>query len=507
MGRIEKSIILTKDLMRDDPTDFKKHFHIIEDLAWAVLNHKALVEDPTYCSALVAALITGDVKAITMLSKALSSSNFFVRYVAIKQAHGISDRLIQRCLVQRIKEEKLEPLRMELSKVLCKSRLHEAKNALEEILASSAFSSQEKGFAILSLCHLYPVLDKEALFSLMRHKKPIFRNLSIQLLKKKKVSQAKSYLKEFLDDPILSVRQSALNALIQYKDSVDENLFSQLRKLAQIDHPTIAIGAVLILNKTQSEYSNDLLSSCLESSSEEIRYCAAYLTGKIRMHDKAYIKSLFSSMADSFMRANLAISLFENGLRDEYIIKEIEDLLYDPTLIMMQDLNYCRVSILSKSKVSYTPQIQDYPKIRDLGVRLHLMNMLCVADSKKVLSLMKNFLKEKMWGVSASAAMLLIQEGPTHAIELVENLVDDKDQSIALQACLVLAFLKTDANVCNRLIEHYPKCSYQLKLTILEALGRLGDKRAINFLLERLEDPFQTTNIVAASSIIQCLYH
>jgi HEAT repeat protein len=506
-GRLDKSLPLTVELMQGSAQDYKKHFHLLEDLCWAVLKNKALCEDPTYSAALQAALVTNDVRSIAMLCKALDSPSIFVRYVALKLAARTPDLIVQKCLIKRLQLEKVALLRKDLCDVLSRSRLDEVKDALENTLAVSSLSSQERGYACLALCNLYPIIDSQALASLMNHKNPDFRALSIHVLKKKKVKKRQAYLRTFLNDPILSVRQAASSALLEFSDSLDDSLLAPLKKLSLTDHPSVAINVALVLAKKERSQSQRRLNDLLKHPESEIRNVAAYFLGKLLVDDNEACAKVLKYEGDPFVRANFAISLFEYGCRSDAVIAQIENVLLDSSLIQNRAVSYCSAHIICKSNVNYVPHIQDYPKLEDISARLHLLSMLCVTNSQKAMPLMKRFLKEKMWGVSASFAMLLIQEGGAEQIELVQKLVNDEDPSVSLQASLVLAFLKHNADVLERLIQRYDDCSYPIKLTILEALGRLGDKRAIPFLLSRLQDPFQTTNIVAASSIIQCLYH
>ena len=55
--------------------------------------------------------------------------------------------------------------------------------------------------------------------------------------------------------------------------------------------------------------------------------------------------------------------------------------------------------------------------------------------------------------------------------------------------------------------EAYKKVDRDMKVNILGALGHIGDKQSIPFLIDLLEEPHQILKIVAASALIQCVYH
>lgn len=76
-----------------------------------------------------------------------------------------------------------------------------------------------------------------------------------------------------------------------------------------------------------------------------------------------------------------------------------------------------------------------------------------------------------------------------------------------MQAALILALLGSDDAAVKVLQEAYSKVEREIKVYILEALGHIGDPQSIPFLLEILNEPFQVLRVVAASALIQCLYH
>ena len=45
----------------------------------------------------------------------------------------------------------------------------------------------------------------------------------------------------------------------------------------------------------------------------------------------------------------------------------------------------------------------------------------------------------------------------------------------------------------------------EMKIHVLEAIGHIGDRESIPFLIQILKEPFQVLRVVAASALIQCL--
>ena len=121
--------------------------------------------------------------------------------------------------------------------------------------------------------------------------------------------------------------------------------------------------------------------------------------------------------------------------------------------------------------------------------------------------MVKSFLNHQDWGVSASAASTLLQEGDDQSLVLVRELLSDSDEKIRVQAALMLAMMGSDPEAVQTLEEAYFKVDREMKMYIIEALGRIGDQRSISFLFGVLQDPFQVLRVVAASALIQCIYH
>lgn len=110
-------------------------------------------------------------------------------------------------------------------------------------------------------------------------------------------------------------------------------------------------------------------------------------------------------------------------------------------------------------------------------------------------------------GSTFYASKALLEEGDHDAEEVIRKLLEDEDIHVRLQAGLVLALYGEDEKAFDVLKEAYYQVDRELKGHILEALGQLGSKKSISFLMGLLDDPFNVNRMLAASAIIQCVYH
>ncbi|MCB1110515.1 MAG: HEAT repeat domain-containing protein, partial [Chlamydiia bacterium] len=163
--------------------------------------------------------------------------------------------------------------------------------------------------------------------------------------------------------------------------------------------------------------------------------------------------------------------------------------------------------ILAPSKVCHVPGVSQYPTMVDHLTRLEILAMLTTLKHPKAEEAVKSFLKEQTLGVTFAASSTLMEEGGEEAIEILRSLLGEEDQNIRVQAALVLALTGGETEAIRVLQEAYYTADREMKVNILGALGYIGDKESIPFLIQLLEEPYQILRVVAASALIQCVYH
>jgi hypothetical protein len=107
--------------------------------------------------------------------------------------------------------------------------------------------------------------------------------------------------------------------------------------------------------------------------------------------------------------------------------------------------------------------------------------------------------------VAGEASTLLLTEGDDTAAALVETLLQQEDPKVRIQAALVLALWGHGENAIQTLQDAYEKAPRDLKERILEGLGRIGAKKSIPFLIERLHEQSPSLRIIAAAALLQTL--
>jgi HEAT repeat protein len=249
------------------------------------------------------------------------------------------------------------------------------------------------------------------------------------------------------------------------------------------------------------------LQKWMQNSHGDLRGLAAAalsMTGK--RGSQLSLKEL-ESQPDPYVKATLAIGLIGQRVEVKKACDVLTQVFFERqnTLWMWQEAFPFR--FLSESDVPHTHQIPNYPHVIDRLAKLEVLHILNVMRSKKAEDAMRLFLKSDSWRTVGVAASMLLQEGDEESLDLVRGLLDDEDEAIRVQAAIILALVGSDSSATQVLQDAYPHVDREMKIHILEALGHIGTKESIPFLIEILKEPFQMLRVVAASALIQCIYH
>ena len=209
---------------------------------------------------------------------------------------------------------------------------------------------------------------------------------------------------------------------------------------------------------------------------------------------------------DPYVKINVALGLIGQNIE----VKRCSDVIYgaltkNQELWMMDNSKNPLFSTLIPSRIRHVDQIPNYPSSVDQITRLNLLSLLAIIEDGRAIDAIKQFLNKKEFQVSGFAAAVLLQEGDENCLKLVKKLLNDEDQTIKIQAALILAMLAKDDSVVNILYDAYFISKRDEKMRILEALGYLGSIKSAPFLIDRLEEQSQVLRVISAASLIQCL--
>lgn len=488
---------------------FQDDYSLLEELCWSFLEEgKRASQYNIRLTAMLGAFATKGAKAVPYLLSLLQDSNAILRAIAIQLSCNYQDQQLKNRIKELFFEEKVWFVRLELLKAIGTMKIRELIQPLEELIGSDKITQEEKAFATQSLIQIYDTVDKRTLYKLATSKRGGLRYIAPFLILYFQKEEEMELLLTLLRDERYDVRTSAVNAfaLLFLPKLTEEEVKEILYPLIYDTHPIVSITASWAAFLKNASFSEKKLRDWVSCDHRLYRRLAASAIARTGKKGADLACDLLESSSDLYVRANLAIGLI--GQRRE--VSRSCDVLYQIVLQernkWMWDNSYNPLfPVLSPSSLRYTDQIPNYPEAVDQMVRLEILSLLAVVEDPRAELATKKYLQTRHWGITGAAAALLVEEGSEESVQIVKRLLEDEDPSIQIQAALVLSIIQKDRSAVDILKKAYPSCPYEKKSYILEALGHIGSKEEIPFLLTALDEPFPILRTIAASSIIQCI--
>lgn len=487
-----------------------KDRQLLETLAWSVLNKgEASNQMVIKVNAMIGASMTRDAKAIPLILNALQGTNSIIRSMAVGLAAAYGDFPLQDEIVRLLKEEKVWYVRVELLKAIGQLRLKEAKDLLIPIIGDPETLTEEKLAAIIALVNMVDAIEDRELKHLLRSNRAGFRELACQIILHLDMKEKVDLIAPLLRDSNSHVRVSALNALALLNcDQLKNRPFLEwIEPLLSDPVPEVAITAAWVsLLHDDPKGAKNLTRWIMEGEERQARLAA----GAIAVSGKKGVPlslAILDKKRNPYIEVTLALGLIGQRSSVDRACKILDRHLLETGLLMWDTSSNPLFRSLAPSNVRHDAQVANYPKMVDQLTRLEVLQTLCIMQYPKAQEAVKQFLKTQNWGTVGAAAATLLQEGDDEALEVVRSLLKDPDDKVRIQAALILSMLGGDKPAIEVLKEAYPKVDREIKVHILEALAKAGDPSTLAFLIDRLNEPFQLLRVVAATAIIQCLYH
>lgn len=487
-------------------SDEKSNRHLLETLAWGVLqtgdrSSQILIR----LSSLLGASLTKDAKAIPMLVEQMRGTNALLRSLAIQLSGTYGDAPLQDELARLLKTEKVWYVRLEVIKAIGLLRMQDMRSDLKEIIGNPKTLAEEKVAAILSLLTMYDSIENEELKNLVKSNRAGLRQLACEVVAHLELKESIGEILSLLKDSSPDVRMSALNAVGLLRVGVYPKIVPLLNDPA----PEVAITAAWAAMLAGEKKGEEVLEKWMTDKNPDLRRLASAALAATGKKGIPLSWKIMQESTDPFIRANLALGMI--GQREH--VGPACDAIYalfsqekESLWMWDQRLNPLFRS-LNVSRLRHIEQIPNYPMVVDQLARLEVLSVLSIMRYPRAQEAVKGFLQNHAWGVPGAAAATLLEEGDEEALSLVRELLKDPEEKIRVQAAVMLALLGKDEAAIKVLQESYLHMDRETKIHILEALGHIGDASSIPFLLEILKEPFQVLRVVAASALIQCLYH
>lgn len=487
----------------------KDNESLAELMAWAIIAKAAQSPSPIvrHCG-LLAAFLGQDAKSVPLIQQYCFDANSHVRMTAVRIASQMRDAPLQDAMLQLMQSEKDRKVRCEVIKAVGKMNIAQSQPHLLAILADDRTSLDEKTSAAKSLIHLLDELARPELIKLVSSNRAGLKLLACQVAAHTRNIENSDLLIALLSDNHPEVREAALYALGlldgKHKGSHDLlRIAKQHLKDPCVDVAIVAAWLVTILEPTSSPQA---FAAFFQHKSLNVRLTAAGALVATGQFGLPFLMEIFQRTDDSLVKMNLALGLIQQQVDVPRACQALHSTLAnDSSRWAWSDRAHFR--FVQPTSMQPAEDIDEDPETVNMLVRLELLNILAMMKYPQAQEAIKKFLQQKRHGITGMAAALLLTEGDESALQLVQNLLDDPNPQIRLEASLILALWGREEKAAHLLQESYATADREKKEQLLEGIGRVGLRSSVPFLIDRLQESQPTLRLIASAALLQCLYH
>ena len=476
---------------------------ILEEIAWGILYSGS--RSPAFMVqfyALVGSYLSQDVRGIEQLMEGAKSSNRALQAMAVQLISSYRDEPLRKLVIDLLTTETSWQVRLEALKAIGKMGIKGARGQLKMLIADERRSFEEREVATQSLVTLFDQVERQELMHLVNSSRAGLRLLALQLIDHFERVEEVDLAVRLLKDSHAPVRQHAILTIGRLQQT---SLAVVPPALIHDSQPNVAITAAWALTLQDRSEGKLALEKWLHHPNRDHRLLAAAALASTGNFAIPLLHTTLKEHRDPYVRLNAGIGLIGQREHIALATSEVHRFLGEHhAKVMWKQLGSFQAIV--PSDLPHVSHIPHHPETIDQLVRLDLLNILAIFDHPEVQGAVRRYLRERSWGVSATATATLATEGNQEAIGIIENLLTDPDERIRIQAALVSALVSRNKEASAVLIQAYPEAERELKERILEGLGQIGAKSSIPFLSERLSEPFPSLQVIAAVSLLRCLY-
>lgn len=501
----EEGVMRVWDEMRRHFPEESLKKEILEEICWGILQKgKKAVGLTSQLIDIIAAALTQDVKAVHFLKEGMAHTNAHIRTISVELASLYGDEPLKMELARLFREEKSSEVRLTAIKAIGSLKMEEFRPAFLRLLSDPKCGASEKKAIIIALVNMQESVGNEELEKLVLSPRAGLRLLACEAILHNEQREHLEYLKKLCRDVHPDVQVAALRAIgiLRLGKGMLEDYIKPFA-LEALD-PLVGLTASWVWLLEEPEQGSRALHAFLTHEDETIRAMAASAVAASGSYGIELAKEVIDITPDPFVKVNLALALLGQRVECVHACQILDDFLrnHSEKWMWVEDGHF---KSLQKSQLKHDPAIANFPEVMDQKVRLEILNLMAIMEYPGALDALKVFLKKGVWKLTGLAAEVLLEEGDQAAIDLVKELLKDPDDEVRVEAALVLASWAKDGSSLPTLLGVYPKANREMQVKILESLGRIKNKGAIPFLVNRLRDPSQMIRLVAASVLLQTL--
>jgi len=482
---------------------------VVESMAWGVLEKASKNANPmTRIYALLGAFFSQDAKGVEIIHRLLSDANSCVRGAAVLISSHLHDAKLCDDVWRIFLEEKVPKVRLEAIQAVGEMKIKKAKTQLISIIADPMSTAQEKAVAIVSIISMFDSADRQEIQALSTSNRAGLRLVACKVVSELDLIDCLDCIEPLLKDHSSEVRAAAIAAfgalhITNYQGKPVTELAAEMLNDNDSD---VAITAAWVLTLNDPNQGQKAFNNWLKHHQQDIRLLAASALASCGKYSLPLAENAFKQSNDPYVRLNLALGLIGQQNSIEQACGELcNGLVHSDDRWTWEERGPFRM--LVPSTLSRDASSLDSPDAENQRTRLDIINTLAIMKYSHAKDALVQCLQHRLWGVAGMAAALMLTEGDEPALDLVRTLLDNKNDNIKLQAALILAIWGRDEEVITFLHEAYHKGGRDQKERILEGIGRVGASSSIPFLVERLNEASNSLRILAASALLETLYH
>lgn len=283
-------------------------------------------------------------------------------------------------------------------------------------------------------------------------------------------------------------------------DFIGENYNEQykelMRKLLKSDDPVLKEYAILTIGKAGDfEFLDDIRDALNDEVGNVVKAAITVLgwfqdfESKEKIYE--FLKSEFIDVAES---AAATIAL----LSDESDADRISELLKSDDE-RLKKIAIQALTLINDDK-SYEILKGELEKEKDEYLLAYLVKMLSFFKKDEVADIILNYLSHSSNIVRESAAASLIRINAVHKIDEILKLAKDSDSMVAYFAVKAIGELCEEQKCADYLMNIYHEVAENVKLAIVEALGKIG-ANADDFLIQCLSEENEDIRKEAINSL------
>jgi HEAT repeat protein len=480
---------------------------VLEEMGWGILKKGAdSSQSSNQLIALIGATLTQDRYAVPFLLSAMRSSSIPLRHVGVQLATMMRDHELIAEVQHLIHHEKHVKVRAQALLAAGQLGLKEELSYLMNLMEEPRLRDEEKMSALQAIIQIKESFSSDEIHYLVSHPKSQMRLLAAVALKQQLQPDDVQSLTLLLQDTHHDVVVQAIHCagVLGVKEVNQQSLIPKIRELAQSSHASVALTAcwyLLLMEDSQGEEA--MLKWINHHQVKKRREAAAAIAncGKLGL---TLAQKQIRLQNDSYVKLNLALGLIGQRVDVKNACDVVVKCMRERPEKWMREESSLFEPIVP-SALSHRPEIPYYPEMVNQKIRLELTHLLSLLSAPEAPQLLRELFINRQRGVTSLVGEVLLGVGDDVAVDHVYQLLEDEDPKIRLEAALVLGISAKEKKVLPYLIEAFHKEQKQGKLQIIEAIGRLGGRESLPFLIEQMENPSLNLRLAAAAMLIMTL--